>query len=73
MMVLKSLIRITVVRVIVKKKNFVGIKNWISITNKSPFTREENRVLTRGKSGTGSTVLDVYTDDNLPRVGQKMG
>ena len=40
---------------------------------KTPFTRQKNWVQTDEKSGTDRIILAVYTDNDLERVGQKVG
>ena len=46
--------------------------NARSVT-KSRFTRQKNWVQTSEKSGTDCIILAVYTDNDLQRVGQKVG
>ena len=44
----------------------------VASEKQSPSTRQKNWSWTRGKNGTDSSNLAVYTDNNLSRVGQKV-
>ena len=37
------------------------------------FTRQKNWVQTRGNNVTDRIILAIYTDNSLPRVGEKVG
>ena len=56
------------------KKNFVDIKNWIFMTKKARLHDRKTRPWPVEKVvRTAQLILDVYTDDNLPRVKQEVG